>query len=34
MAMLGAEISLCLSPSLDLILTAAGVWALWGWTAG
>ncbi len=29
MAMLGAEISLRLSPKLDVILTAAGLWALW-----
>ena len=34
MAILGAELTLRLSPSLDVILTAAGVWALWGWIDG
>jgi hypothetical protein len=34
MAMLGAEISLSLSPSLDVILTAGGAWALWGGGSG
>lgn len=31
MALLGAEISFSLSPSLDVILTAAAAWTLWGW---
>jgi hypothetical protein len=34
MAMLGAEIELHLAPQLDVILTAAGVWAMWAWLAG
>ena len=34
MAMLGVEIELCLAPQLDVILTAAGVWAMWAWVAG
>ena len=34
MALLGAEIELHLAPQLDVILTAAGVWAMWAWLAG
>ena len=31
MVLLGAEISLSLSPSIDVLVTAGGAWALWGW---
>ena len=31
MTMLGVEISLSLGPKLDVLLTAAGAWVLWGW---
>ena len=31
MALLGAEIVLCLAPQLDVILTAASVCAVWAW---
>ncbi len=31
MALLGMEVSLSLNPGLDVILTAAAAWALWGW---
>ncbi len=31
MALLGAEIELRLAPQLDLVLTAAGVCAMWAW---
>ncbi len=34
MALLGAEIELCLSPQLDVLLTAAGVWGIWAWLKG
>ena len=34
MALLGAEIELSFAPQLDVILTAAGVWAMWAWVAG
>jgi hypothetical protein len=34
MALLGAEIELSLAPQLDVILTAAGAWALWAWLSG
>lgn len=34
MALLGAEIDLGLAPQLDVILTAAGVWAIWAWLTG
>jgi hypothetical protein len=34
MALLGAEIELHLAPQLDVILTVAGVWAMWVWLAG
>ncbi|WP_026439762.1 hypothetical protein [Acidocella facilis] len=34
MALLGAEIELRLAPQLDLVLTAAGVCAMWAWLAG
>lgn len=34
MALLGVEIELCLAPQLDVILTAAGVWAMWAWFSG
>jgi hypothetical protein len=34
MALLGAEIELRLSPQLDVLLTAAGVWGMWAWLAG
>ena len=34
MALLGAEIELHLAPQLDVILTAAGVWAMWALLAG
>ncbi len=31
MALLGAEVELRLAPQLDLVLTAAGVCAMWAW---
>ncbi len=34
MALLGAEIELRLAPQLDVILTAAGVCAMWTWLSG
>ena len=34
MALLGAEIELRLAPQLDVILTAAGVCAMWAWLSG
>ena len=34
MALLGAESELRLAPQLDVILTAAGVWAMWAWLSG
>jgi hypothetical protein len=34
MALLGAEIELRLAPQLDLVLTAAGVCAMWAWLSG
>ncbi len=34
MALLGAEVELRLAPQLDLILTAAGVCAMWAWLFG
>ncbi len=34
MALVGAEIELRLAPQLDVILTAAGIWAIWAWLAG
>ncbi len=34
MALLGAEIELRLAPQFDVILTAAGVWAMWAWLIG
>jgi hypothetical protein len=34
MALLGAEIELRLSPQLDVLLTAAGAWAMWAWFNG
>jgi len=34
MALLGVEIELHLTPQLDVIFTAAGVWAMWAWLAG
>jgi hypothetical protein len=34
MALLGAEIELHLAPQIDVVLTAAGVWAMWAWLAG
>jgi hypothetical protein len=34
MVLLGAEIELRLAPRLDVILTAAGVWAMWAWLVG
>ncbi|MGE4480872.1 hypothetical protein [Acidocella sp.] len=34
MALLGAEIELSLAPQLDLVLTAAGVCAMWVWLSG
>ncbi len=34
MALLGAEVELRLAPQLDLVLTAAGVCAMWAWLAG
>ncbi len=34
MALLGAEIELRLAPQFDLVLTAAGVCAMWAWLSG
>lgn len=34
MALHGVEIELRLAPQLDVILTAAGVWAMWAWLSG
>ncbi len=34
MALLGAEVELRLAPQVDLILTAAGVGAMWIWLSG
>jgi len=34
MALLGAEIELRLAPQLDLVLTVAGVYAIWTWLSG
>jgi hypothetical protein len=34
MALLGAEVELRLAPQLDVILTAAGVCAMWAWLSG
>ncbi|WP_298162648.1 hypothetical protein [Acidocella sp.] len=34
LALLGAEIELRLAPQLDLVLTAAGVCAMWAWLSG
>jgi hypothetical protein len=34
MALLGAEIELRLAPQLDLVLTTAGVCAMWAWLSG
>ncbi|EKM99422.1 MULTISPECIES: hypothetical protein [unclassified Acidocella] len=34
MALLGAEIELRLAPQLDLVLTAAGICAMWAWLRG
>lgn len=34
LALLGAEIELSLAPQLDVILTAAGAWAIWAWLSG
>jgi hypothetical protein len=34
MALLGAEVELRLAPQLDLVLTAAGVGAMWVWLSG
>ena len=34
MALLGAETELRLAPQLDLVLTAAGVCAMWAWLSG
>jgi hypothetical protein len=34
MALLGTEIELRLSPQLDVLLTAAGVWGIWAWLTG
>ena len=34
MVLLSAEIELHLAPQLDVILTAAGVCAMWAWLAG
>ncbi|MDR3505131.1 MAG: hypothetical protein P4L52_02700 [Acidocella sp.] len=34
MTLLGAEIELRLAPQLDVILTAAGVCAMWAWLSG
>ena len=34
MALVGAEIELRLVPQLDVILTAAGIWAVWAWLGG
>jgi hypothetical protein len=34
MALLGAEIEQRLAPQLDVILTAAGIWAMWAWLSG
>ena len=34
MALLGAEVELRLAPQLDLVLTAAGVCAMWAWLSG
>jgi hypothetical protein len=31
MALLGVEVTLRLSPKLDVLLTAAAFWVLWGW---
>ncbi len=34
MALLGAEVELRLAPQLDLVLTVAGVCAMWAWLSG
>ncbi|MDR3416599.1 MAG: hypothetical protein P4L83_10470 [Nevskia sp.] len=34
MALLGAEVELRLAPQFDVILTAAGVCAMWTWLSG
>ena len=34
MALLGAEVELRLAPQLDVIITAAGVCAMWAWLSG
>ncbi|MCB5943938.1 hypothetical protein [Acidocella sp. KAb 2-4] len=34
MALLAAEVELRLAPQLDLVLTAAGVCAMWAWLSG
>jgi hypothetical protein len=34
MALLGAEVELRLAPQLDLVLTTAGVCAMWAWLSG
>ncbi len=34
MALLGAEVELRLAPQLDVILTAAGICAMWVWLSG
>ncbi|MGE4480843.1 hypothetical protein [Acidocella sp.] len=34
MALLGTEVELRLAPQLDLVLTAAGVCAMWAWLSG
>ncbi len=34
MALLGAEVELRLAPQFDIVLTAAGVCAMWAWLSG
>ncbi len=34
MALLGAEVELRLAPQLDVILTTAGICAMWAWLSG